>query len=62
MITINDVRKAGFCTIGARRWFDQHGIPFNQFLRDGISEEEFLTRGDDLARVVVEKKRERERG
>lgn len=59
-IFIDDIRKAGFCVSGARRWFIDHGLPFNNFLREGIDETTFLERGDEMARLVVERKRERE--
>lgn len=56
LITIDDVRKAGFCVVGARSWFAAHGIPFNQFIKDGIDSDELIARGDDMARTVVERK------
>lgn len=62
VITIDDVRKAGHCTRGAKDWFDRHGLDFRRFLKAGIDEEEFLAAGDALAELVVAAKRERERG
>lgn len=59
-ITIDDVRKAGYCVSGARGWFRQHEIPFDVFLREGMDADEFLARGDELAAVVVQKKLDRE--
>jgi hypothetical protein len=59
-ITIDDVIKAGFCASGARSWFRTHQIDFAAFLRDGIDAQLFLERGDHLAQVVVDRKRERE--
>jgi len=59
-ITINDVRQAGYCVSGARRWFEQYGFDFKAFIRDGCTEEEFLARceGDACALRVVAVKRE----
>lgn len=57
IITIDDVRKAGICVAGARRWFNQHGIPFNQFIKDGIDADELIALGDDMARRVVDHKK-----
>lgn len=59
-ITIDDVRAAGFCVSGARGWFRQHGIPFNDFLKNGIEAGDLIARGDHLAVEVVERKRQRE--
>lgn len=63
IITITDVRAAGFCVRGIRRWFTDHGWTdqeFRQFLQSGIEAAELIERGDDRARYVVDKKRERE--
>lgn len=62
MITINDVRLAGHCVKGAREWFDRHDLDFRDFIKNGISEERFLSSGDALAAEIVKRKRERERG
>lgn len=59
IITIADVRRAGHCTLGARRWFEAHGIDFATFLKDGIEAEVFITKGDALAARVVDLKRKR---
>lgn len=61
-VTIDDIRKAGYCAAGARRWFAAHGIPFAPFLKDGIDADELIARGDGLAETVVARKREREAG
>lgn len=60
-ITITDIRAAGHCARGARDWFERHGFDFRTFLKDGISEDEFLATGDSLAAEVIKHKRERER-
>lgn len=59
-ITISDIRKVGFCARGARKWFPQHGIPFNEFLANGISAQALVDTGDELAIRVVTAKIERE--
>lgn len=61
IITIDDVRRAGHCALGARRWFERHGFDFRKFLRKGIDVETFLATGDGQAQQVVDRKRERER-
>lgn len=59
-ITISDVRKAGHCTRGARRWFEDYDLDFRDFLKNGIETEKFLATGDALAALVVEEKIKRE--
>ena len=59
-ITVNDVRKAGYCVAGQKLWFKTHGLDFARFLRIGISAEDLIANGDHLAVQVVEKKLERE--
>lgn len=61
-ITIDDVRKAGYCVSGARRWFQANNIDFADFIKNGMDADEFVTRGDELAQIVVDKKVERENG
>lgn len=60
-ITITDIRMAGHCARGVKSWFNAQGLDFRKFLREGISEEEFLATGDGQAIDVVEHKRMRER-
>lgn len=59
-VTIDDVRRAGYCVSGARAWFRAREIDFAAFLKDGLPADEFLARGDHLAVDVVEKKIKRE--
>lgn len=57
IITIDDVRKAGFCAgIKTKRWFIDHGFDFQTFIRCGVPAAEFLEKGDALAERVVEVK------
>lgn len=58
-ISIDDVRKAGYCVRGAKTWFEDHGMDFRDFLVRGIDQDEFILKGDHKARIVVEKKIER---
>jgi hypothetical protein len=57
-ITIDDVRKAGHCALGARRWFESHGLDFRDFLKNGIETERLLATGDGHAADMVRRKRE----
>lgn len=64
IITINDIRLAGYCAAGARSWFAEQGLDFRQFLRDGgWPASVFLAFPDDaVVAHVIERKKERERG
>jgi len=54
-ITMNDVSKAGHCAKGARAWFRRHGLDFRDFLKNGISAQDFIDKGDALSAQVVER-------
>lgn len=61
-ITISDIRAAGFCVHGTRKWFLDNGWTkqeFRVFIKEGIEADEFTQRGDHLAQYVVDKKKER---
>lgn len=51
-IYIHDIRKAGYCSKGARRWFEQRGFDFREFIRSGIDCELFLSSGCPMARDI----------
>lgn len=51
-VTIDDVRRAGHCVSGARRWFEGHGMDFRRFLKDGLPVDEFLAASDNDALAV----------
>lgn len=53
VVTITDVRAAGHCARGTKAWFEGHGLDFRSFLKNGISEEQFLATGDAYAIEVV---------
>jgi hypothetical protein len=59
-IDINDIRKAGHCALGARRWFEAHRLDFRDFMQNGIDEQVLLDTKDQYAFDVVNAKRERE--
>ena len=56
IITIDDIRKCGYCVTGARSWFTERDMDFRTFIREGIDAQEFLEKGDAKARIVVEAK------
>lgn len=59
-LTITDVRQAGLCVRGARRFFQHHGVDFADFVKNGISLAEAEATGDALVLRVIESKRKRE--
>ncbi len=59
IITIKDCRAAGHCPRGILAWFRVHGLDFRHFLRNGISEELFLSFGDAQAANIVFRAKER---
>jgi hypothetical protein len=61
-ITITDVRRAGYCASGARRWFEANGFDFRAFLKDGIPAPDLLATGDALAQRAVAAGLERSHG
>lgn len=61
-ITISDVRRAGYCPSGARRWFEANGFDFRAFVKGGVSAADLTATGDALAARVVTKRMERGRG
>lgn len=60
IITIDDIRKAGHCARGAKNWFDQQGLDFRDFLKNGITATQMLATGDAQGEQVVVRKIERE--
>ena len=56
MIFMHDIRAAGHCVRGIREWFEGYGLDFRAFMRDGITEAEFLATGDPIARQIVDLK------
>lgn len=60
IITIDDIRKAGHCARGAKNWFDQYGLDFRDFLKNGITATQMLDTGDAQGAQVVTRKIERD--
>lgn len=46
VITIADIRRAGFCVKGARRWSESKGIDFREILDGGIASDDERLAGD----------------
>lgn len=54
IVTIDDVRAAGLCVAGARRWFAHHGLDFEGFLREGLPVATLRALHDALADQVCD--------
>jgi hypothetical protein len=54
IITVTDIRNAGHCAAGIKRWFDEHELNFRDFLKNGIDAEILIASGDELALQSVE--------
>lgn len=52
-LTIGDVRRAGYCVRGVRRWFDETGRDFRTFVRDGMAIEEARLIDDAVVQDVI---------
>jgi hypothetical protein len=61
-ITVDDVRLAGYCSVGAKKWFRAYSLDFKDFLKNGIETDKFLATGDAIAEHIVRSKRERRLG
>jgi len=52
-ITARDLQANGFCARGSRRWFEEHGLDYRAFLKDGITASALLATGDGMAEEAV---------
>jgi hypothetical protein len=59
-ITVDDVRLAGYCVRGVRRWFEGYDLDFRAFIENGMDAKRLLATGDAAAHRVVEMRLERE--
>lgn len=62
IVTIEDVRRAGFCIPGARLWCKRHGIDWYRFLKDGVEASRLIETRDAMAARAVEEARRRRDG
>ena len=53
-IYINDLRRNGLCLSGAKRFFDEHGLDWRAFVKDGINSDALEATGDCMALKLVE--------
>lgn len=61
IVTVTDLRLAGHCPSGIRRWFNSKpDLSFNHFMKHGYPAQTLLDTGDALAIQTVEAKLARE--
>lgn len=53
IITMQDMRRVGYCASGVEAFFNREGLDFNDFLQNGIDSDAFLATGSVLARKCV---------
>lgn len=53
-IVMRDIRAAKMCSRGARRFFERHGLDWQDFLKNGIEHKKLAGTGDAMAIRVVE--------
>lgn len=54
VLTVTDASRAGYCARGIKSWFEDHGLDFRAFLKNGISASELPD--DAFAERVIAKK------
>lgn len=52
-VYIQDIRDAGHCTAGTRRWFEGHDIDFRKFLMEGALVSDMRALNDGLMNKVL---------
>lgn len=57
---MEDCRRAGHCVRGVRAWFNQAGLDFRDFLKNGIAVEQIESMHDGYADQIIARKRARE--
>ena len=54
IIRMPDLRAAKLCSRGGRAFFEQHGLDWQDFLRNGIPASKLAATGDFMALKLVE--------
>ncbi|PTX49068.1 hypothetical protein IQ03_02457 [Gemmobacter caeni] len=56
-ITVDDLRKVTLCVKGLRRYFNERGLDFKDFVKNGMTVEDAMLHGDEaFIRRVIEMK------
>ncbi|AZS50633.1 hypothetical protein DM558_07505 [Entomomonas moraniae] len=62
MITIDHVKAQGYCAKGARVFFKEYGLNWQDFLAQGIEANTLLATHNEMAIALVKKVQENEHG
>lgn len=62
VITIADVRDAGYCVSGCKQWLAMRGFDFRSFVKSGLTYGELKHIDDAILSDIIAKKRERADG
>ena len=64
IITVDDVKKAGYCTKGMRKWMTGLGLDIQDFVTNGIDTDDLSEVSDARLQRVIEiaKKRDTKNG
>lgn len=54
IIRMPDLRAALMCSRGSRKFFEAHGLDWQDFLKNGIPASKLLATGDYMAQQLVE--------
>lgn len=57
MISIQDVRRAGYCISGAREWCNLREISFRDLVRRGVPASDVENLGDPIVEHILKVKR-----
>lgn len=60
LITVKDVRKAGYCLRGVKEWCKRNGIDYRSFVKNGIDTDE-LPQDDYYIMQIAKAQTEAER-
>lgn len=61
LVTMRDIRAAKMCGPGTRNFFKRHKMNWQEFITNGLPEEDFIATGDAMAMQVVEVARGRQK-
>ena len=53
IILVKDVKAAGFCASGARKWFDRYGLSWADFVSSGVDAQVFRDLNDAYGNRVL---------
>ena len=58
--THEDAKALGYCNAGLRKWFPRDGVSFDDFRKDGVTNDWLRATGDAMAMRLAEAVEQRE--